>query len=102
MPNFGHEKSAIMKRIFKQAEPGNYTPINNDYIKRLHRGEVPQLTPNLGRLTNQLYSSIGSTSTIIYESGNLNTERLPQFMYTSKKNRLYNSNGKEYQATQQY
>ena len=83
----GHEKQAVMKYIFEQATPikGGYSRLNDDYVARLHRGEVSQPNVDVGKLTDSLYSSMGSTSTKIDRSDTYNTPRLPQFMYASKK-----------------
>lgn len=88
----GHEKVAVMKYIFKQAEPikGDYSKLKDDYVAKLFRGEISQLPPNLGILTNSLYSSMGSTSTIKHKSEYHDTSKLPQFMYASKEKKVPN------------
>lgn len=58
--NLTNEETMIMNKIFKQAEPKVYSPvkIDDDYIGRLRRNEVSQPEPNIGKLTDSLYSSM--------------------------------------------
>jgi hypothetical protein len=95
MGSIAHNQAAIMKYIFEQAKPliGNYSQLKNDYIDRLFRNEVSQPVQDIGRLTNNLYSSIKPA---MIKSDNLyNTTKTSHQSYSKQTPNVY-SRKKDY------